>query len=83
MNGGSVVQLEHGNARYTVAGGSADASVLSGHISRMQDGGVTLFPDNDFSVFHDMSAATQPSRQTAEVNNARLVTSYNDDGTLL
>ena len=49
----------------------------------MQDGGVTLFPDNDFSVFHDMSAATQPSRQTAEVNNARLVTSYNDDGTLL
>ncbi len=83
VNGGSVVQLEHGNARYTVAGGSADASVLSGHISRMQDGGVTLFPDNDFSVFHDMSAATQPSRQTAEVNNARLVTSYNDDGTLL
>ena len=81
--GGSVVQQEFGNARYTVPGGSAEASVLSGDISRMQDASVTLVPDADYSAFHDMSAATQASPQTAEVNNARLVTTYDDDGSLL
>tara|TARA_Y100000310_G_scaffold296048_1_gene327975 strand:+ start:15069 stop:16418 length:1350 start_codon:yes stop_codon:yes gene_type:complete len=84
VTGGTVVQLENGGARYTVPGGSADASVLSGHISRMQDASVGLFPDNDYSVFHGANAFfAQPGPQAAGGANARLVTSYNDDGSLL
>ncbi len=84
VNGGTVVARERGNVRYTVPGGSAAASVANGEISRMQDASVTLFPDNDYSVFHGANAVfQQPGPQTAEVANARLVTTYNDDGTLL
>lgn len=72
------------DVRYNVDGDAIQASLQSGALSRMQDGTADLFPDSDYSVFHGANAVwSQPGPQQAAVNNVRLVTVYDNDGSLL
>lgn len=79
-SGGDTATPEHGPVRYSVDGDSLQASVLNGQLSRMQDSSVTLFPRNS-AAFHGLAAFQ--NADVAQVNNARLVTVYADDGNLL
>jgi hypothetical protein len=71
---GTIVQHEVKPIKDTFDGGSLQESVLSGVLARMTQG-VTLFTDNDL--------LPPIAGQQAQIDNARLVTVYNDDGSLL
>jgi hypothetical protein len=79
-NGGDIEQTEHKGIRDTVDDGSFQQSLLGGYLSKMQDGSVTLFPDSDLVPFQ--ATHYQPGPNNAAVTPARIVTVYNDDGTL-
>lgn len=83
VTGGDNQNRELGNVRYNVAGESLDASLDSGSLSQMTAAMNVLFPDNPFSAFKNGAHPSQPGPQTAQVNNARLVTVYADDGSVL
>jgi hypothetical protein len=76
IRAGDVVQTENKPIRHTYDSTAFQVSLGAGHLAAMANG-MTLFPD---SVVHDLSAPPQPYDQ---VNNARLVTVYDDDGSLL
>lgn len=76
LHTGDVVQTENKPIRHTYDSTAFQVSLGAGHLAAMANG-MTLFPD---SVTHDLSAPLQPYDQ---VNNARLVTVYDDDGSLL
>lgn len=78
--GGDTVQVEVQPARETVDEGSFQQSLLNGHLSKLQDGSVTLFPDSDLQPFQ--ATWYQPGPHNAAVTPARIVTVYNNDGTL-
>lgn len=78
--GGDVEQVENKPVRGTVDGSSFQQSLLNGHLSKLQDGSVTLFPDSDLAPFQ--ATWYQPGPQVAQVTPSRIVTVYNDDGTL-
>jgi len=80
VTGGDVVNNEVGGIRYNPAGGEVEQSVRAGELAALQLGTITLFPDSDLSPFY--ATTYQPGPVTAQVANARLVTVYNDDGTL-
>jgi hypothetical protein len=84
---GSTLNVEYKGIRHTVDGDAMQVSLQSGALARMQDGTVSLFLDNIYSAFkgdaNGYANFSQPGPQTAQVNNARLVTVYDDDGSLL
>jgi hypothetical protein len=85
--GNSTQAVNFKGVRYNVDGDAIQASLQSGQLSRMQDSSVSMFTDNTYSAFKGDATGfanfSQPGPQTAQVNNARLVTVYDDDGTLL
>jgi len=78
--GGDTENVENKPIRATVDGSSFQQSLLDGHLSALQDGSVTLFPDSDLLPFQ--ATWYQPGPVTAEVTPTRIVTVYNNDGTL-
>ncbi len=79
--GGDVVNNEIGEARATFDSTAFQASVLAGQLFRYANG-VTLFPDHDVQAHVAQFLSTKQTRQ-ATLLNQRLVTVYDDDGTLL
>jgi hypothetical protein len=77
---GDVVNNEIGGARQTFDGTHFQASVLSGQLSQFA-AGVTLFPDPE--VQHWVGDFHRRSGRQAPLLNQRVVTVYDDDGTLL
>lgn len=80
VTGGDVVDVEIGEARATFDTTAFQVSVNSGQLSRYA-AGVTLFPDNDIAPF--IATAFQPGPLVEAIVGARVVTVYDDDGTLL
>jgi len=79
--GGDVVNNEIGEARATYDSTAFQASVNSGQLSRYA-AGVTLFPDPEVQAWSSRQAGTPIQRQATLVNQ-RIVTVYDDDGSLL
>ena len=79
--GGDTVQNELGEARATYDSTAFQASVNSGQLSRYA-AGVTLFPDPEVQAWSSRQAGTPIQRQATLVNQ-RIVTVYDDDGSLL
>jgi len=78
--GGDTVNNEIGGARTTVHGTHFAASVLNGQLSQFA-AGVTLFPDPE--VQHWVGDYHRRTGRQAPLLNQRVVTVYDDDGTLL
>lgn len=83
--GGDVVNNEIGAARATYHSSAFEASLLTGQLSRLSDGTVTLFPDPDVQAYVANRSALSPValRRQQPLTAQRLVTVYDDDGTLL
>jgi len=79
--GGDVVNNEIGAARATFDGTHFQASVQNGQLARFAQG-ITLFPDQDVQAHVAQFLSTKQVRQ-ATLLNQRIVTVYDDDGTLL
>jgi hypothetical protein len=79
--GGVVRQIENKGIRHTVDSGDFQLSVASGHLQHFA-AGVTLFPDSDQMPFIP-NLGQKVGSNTAQVNNARLVTVYSDTGSVL
>ncbi len=79
--GGDVVNNEIGGARTTVHGTAFAASVANGQLFRYANG-VTLFPDADVQAHIAPSLLSKQTRQPTLLNQ-RVVTVYDDDGTVL
>jgi len=79
--GGEVVNNEIGEARATFDGTHFQASVLNGQLARYAQG-ITLFPDADVQAHVAQFLSSKQTRQATLVNQ-RIVTVYDDDGTLL
>lgn len=80
--GGDTVNVETKPIRYTVDSDAMQISLQSGSLSRMQDGTVDLFVESIYSAFKP-GQSSQPGPKTAAVAGARLVTVYDNDGSLL
>lgn len=80
--GGDTVNVETKPIRYTVDSDAMQISLQSGSLSRMQDGTVDLFVESIYSAFKP-GQPSQPGPKTAAVAGARLVTVYDNDGSLL
>lgn len=80
--GGDTVNVETKPIRYTVDSDAMQISLQSGSLSRMQDGTVDLFVESIYSAFKP-NQPSQPGPKTAAVAGARLVTVYDNDGSLL
>lgn len=77
--GGDSVAVETKPTRHTYDGTHFQVSLGQGHLAQFQ-AGVTLFPDSDLASHYPWMA--QGSNQFPQADNARVVTVYNDDGTL-
>jgi hypothetical protein len=71
---------ERKGIRYTVPGADFTVSLAQGTLAGFANG-VTLFPDHSLTNF--APTFYQPGPKIAQVNNARLVVVYDDDGTIL
>ena len=82
--GGDVVNNEIGDARDTLDSTHFQASINTGQLAQFA-AGVNLFPDPDVQAFVDRRSALSPLalQRQAPLLNQRLVTVYDDDGTLL
>lgn len=79
--GGDTKAYEHGGIRHTYDSTSFQVSLLSGHLSKLT-GGISLFPDSD-PLPHHQTTYQGALAVTTNISNARVVTVYDDDGTLL
>jgi len=79
LAGGDPVQVETKPVRHTYDGTHFQISLGSGHLASFQ-AGVTLFPDSDLVGHYPW--LMQGTNQFPQVDNARVVTVYNDDGSL-
>lgn len=79
--GGDSSPVEKKGIRYTVDGGSLSASFNAGQIAFFRQALATLFPHNDWKPF--FPTPSQPGPDTAQVNTARVLVIYNDDGSLV
>ena len=77
--GGDPVAVETKPIRHTYDSTHFQVSLGQGHLATFQ-AGVTLFPDSDLVGHYPW--LMQGANQHPQVNNARVVTVYNDDGTL-
>lgn len=75
------VPYEYKPIVHTVESSAFSISLVSGDLATLA-GGVTLFPDSEPSAFHGQQFQ-QPGPQMAEILNARVVTVYADDGSVL
>jgi len=81
--GGEVVNNEIGMARATLDGTHFQASVLAGQCFRYANG-ITLFPDPEVQAWSSRTAGSPAAlARQATLVNQRVVTVYDDDGTLL
>jgi hypothetical protein len=82
--GGDVVNNDVGGARQTFDSTAFQASVLSGQLFRYANG-ISLFPDPDVQAFVDRRHPNGPAAlaRVAPLVNQRIVTVFDDDGTLL
>lgn len=79
--GGVTVQYERKPIVTTVHSSAFAISLAVGHLASLATG-VTLFPDSVPSAFHP-NQFSQPGPQVAQLTGARVVTVYDDDGTVL
>jgi len=80
--GGVATDVERKPIVTTVHSSALSISMAVGHLATLTSG-VTLFPDNsEFSAFKGQQFQ-QPGPQTAQVDGARVVTVYDDDGSVL
>jgi len=77
--GGDPVPVETKPTRHTYNSTHFQVSLGEGHLATFQ-AGVTLWPDSDLVGHYPW--LMQGNNQHPQVNNARVVTVYNDDGTL-
>jgi len=77
--GGDPVAVETKPIRHTYDSTHFQVSLGSGHLATFQ-AGVTLFPDSDLVGHYPW--LMQGANQFPQADNARVVTVYNDDGTL-
>jgi tetrahydromethanopterin S-methyltransferase subunit E len=77
--GGDTVAVETKPIRHTYDSTHFQVSLGQGHLATFQ-AGVTLFPDSDLVGHYPW--LMQGTNQFPQVDNARVVTVYNDDGTL-
>jgi hypothetical protein len=77
--GGDPVQVETKPTRHTYNSTHFQISLGEGHLATFQ-AGVTLWPDSDLVGHYPW--IMQGNNQHPQVDNARVVTVYNDDGTL-
>jgi hypothetical protein len=80
--GGDATAYEHGPARQTFHSTHLAASLNSGQLFRFANG-ITLFPDADVQAYITERLPGQPIQRQATLVNQRVVTVYDDDGTLL
>lgn len=78
--GGDLVAVETKPIRHTYDGTHFQVSLATGHLATFA-AGVTLFPDSDLS--HHIEWTYQGPQTHPQVDGARVVTVYEDDGTLL
>lgn len=78
---GDVTAVERKPIRATQAGDSFHQSVQDGALSKMRTATNVLFPDSDMEPFIP-TTYQKAAKHTAKVANARLVTVYNNDGSL-
>ena len=81
FTGGDTVNNEVGDIRVSYHGTALAASLASGQLFRYTSG-ITLFPDAAVQAHIAPTMVSKQSRQATLVNQ-RLVTVYDDDGTLL
>lgn len=81
VSGGDSVNVENGPVRSTFDGSHFANSVQSGQLAQFA-AGVTLFPDAEVQARVAPTLVSKQSRQATLVNQ-RLVTVYDDDGTVL
>jgi hypothetical protein len=79
LAGGDPIQYETKPIRHTYDSTHFQVSLGEGHLATFQ-AGVTLWPDSDLVGHYPW--LMQGNNQHPQVNNARVVTVYNDDGTL-
>jgi hypothetical protein len=79
LAGGDPVQYETKPVRHTYDSTHFQVSLGEGHLATFQ-AGVTLWPDSDLVGHYPW--LMQGNNQHPQVDNARVVTVYNDDGTL-
>lgn len=80
VSGGDTQNNEIGGVRSVVDSTHFQASLQNGQLRQFATAGVTLFPDNDLLPF--IQTPYQRTQQAA-IAGARLVTVYDDDGSLL
>lgn len=80
VSGGDVVNNENGGIRTTVNSTHFQSSLATGQLAHYA-AGITLFPDADVQAF--VSDWTRRTNRQATLNNQRVVTVYDDDGTVL
>jgi len=78
--GGDTVYADIGGIRTTVDTAHFQASLLTGQLAHYA-AGIELFPDADVQAF--VSDWTRRTHRQATLTNQRVVTVYDDDGTLL
>lgn len=78
--GGDLVPYETKPIRHTYDGTHFQVSLATGHLATFA-AGVTLFPDSD--LLHHIETTYKGPQTHPQVDNARVVTVYDDDGTLL
>lgn len=78
--GGDTVAVETKPIKHTYNGTRFQVSLGAGHLLSFSSG-ITLFPDSDLVPHHEW--AFQGASNFPEEGNARVVTVYNDDGSVL